>query len=264
MSNVKVLSNDDNHVGQSSPISFSGQNPATDDKIPRAFICPLTLNVMQDPVMDAYGSTYERSAIVEWLAVNNTSPVTRQPLAKDHLVPNRALRDLIYSFMGPQWSLNAEKEIQPIPEKHRPVVPVPAPPATSTNRDWRGIIDSFLEEISRAVGKNIRLNDQGICAFTYEHLTIVIEVPQSVGSFFLYTELKTDPRKRAQVLQKAMALNYLQQETRGGCMGWDKVNDELMFSYSDRVNEINATDFRNILENYIDTALSTSKIFKEM
>jgi len=125
----------------------------------------------------------------------------------------------------------------------------------------RKTIDSYLAEISGAVGKNIRLNDQGICAFTYEHLTIVIEVPESVGSFFVYTSLINANQfdDAVSLYKKALQLNYLQQETRGGCLSIDPVNDEIMFSYTDRIAEVNSTDFRNILENFIETALNMSK-----
>jgi len=124
--------------------------------------------------------------------------------------------------------------------------------------EYRKSVDSFLAEISSAVGKNIRLNDQGICAFTYEQLTIVIEVPESVGSFFIYTSLANmaQAKNGSSLMEKCLRLNYLQQETRGGCLSLDPINNEVMFSYTDRINEINSTDFRNILENFIDTSLN--------
>ena len=58
-----------------------------------ALRCPITLEVMQDPVVDHEGNSYERSAIEQWLTTHDTSPVTRNPLSRQHLVPNRALRD---------------------------------------------------------------------------------------------------------------------------------------------------------------------------
>jgi hypothetical protein len=124
----------------------------------------------------------------------------------------------------------------------------------------RKIIDSFLAEIGSAVGKNIRLNENGISAFTYDHLTFVIEVPENVSSFFIYTTLMalTQCNHAENAMKKILQLNYLQQETRGGCIALDPMNDDIIFSYSDRVNEINGTEFRNILENFIDTALNLS------
>ena len=60
--------------------------------------CPITGEVMTDPVVDPEGNSYERSAIVAWLAQNPTSPVTRSPLRPAQLVPNRALREAIESI----------------------------------------------------------------------------------------------------------------------------------------------------------------------
>ena len=57
--------------------------------------CPITKAPLKDPVMDPEGNTYEKSAILEWLAAHGTSPITRTPLAPSQLIPNRALKDLI-------------------------------------------------------------------------------------------------------------------------------------------------------------------------
>lgn len=41
--------------------------------------CPLTLNVMEHPVVGSDGQTYERRAIERWCEEKKTSPITRQP-----------------------------------------------------------------------------------------------------------------------------------------------------------------------------------------
>ncbi|MES2663400.1 MAG: CesT family type III secretion system chaperone, partial [Pseudomonadota bacterium] len=117
-----------------------------------------------------------------------------------------------------------------------------------------------------SVGKSIRLNEQGISAFTYEDLTIVIEVPEAIPSFFVYTKLFAMPQSNNPkvLMTKLLQMNYLQQETRGGCIALDPMSDEVFFSYSDRVNEVNVTDFRNILENFIDTAINLVKTIQEL
>eukprot|EP00158_Paraphelidium_tribonemae_P006718 Partr_v1_DN27948_c0_g1_i2_m11128 putative domain containing protein len=57
--------------------------------------CPITKLPFVDPVMDPEGNTFEKSAILEWLAIHGTSPITRSPLNSHQLVPNRAIRDMI-------------------------------------------------------------------------------------------------------------------------------------------------------------------------
>ena len=39
---------------------------ASSARVPKGFICPLTMEVMFDPVLDAEGNTYERLAVLEW------------------------------------------------------------------------------------------------------------------------------------------------------------------------------------------------------
>lgn len=43
-------------------------------------ICPITLDILRDPVIAGDGHIYERVAIVRWIEEHGTSPLTRQPL----------------------------------------------------------------------------------------------------------------------------------------------------------------------------------------
>ena len=67
---------------------------------PEAFICPITDEIMQDPVVDGEGVSYERAAITRWLALHQTSPVTRKPLTIARLIPNLALKELIQNHQN--------------------------------------------------------------------------------------------------------------------------------------------------------------------
>ena len=58
---------------------------------PSPLLCPITYEIMRDPVVDPDGYSYERSAIELWLRTDQTSPVTRNPLTASMLIPNRAL-----------------------------------------------------------------------------------------------------------------------------------------------------------------------------
>jgi hypothetical protein len=66
------------------------------DNIPDEFICPITLEVMEDPVICNDGYTYERSAIES--ITGNISPMTRQEIDKTNLIPNRALKNCILRY----------------------------------------------------------------------------------------------------------------------------------------------------------------------
>uniref|UniRef100_A0A5B7AI49 RING-type E3 ubiquitin transferase n=1 Tax=Davidia involucrata TaxID=16924 RepID=A0A5B7AI49_DAVIN len=78
--------------------------------IPNEFLCPITLEIMTDPVIIATGQTYERESIQQWLDSNHrTCPKTGQTLAHLSLAPNFALRNLIL-----QW---CEKNNFQLPKK---------------------------------------------------------------------------------------------------------------------------------------------------
>ncbi|PHT67458.1 hypothetical protein T459_26945 [Capsicum annuum] len=63
------------------------------------FRCPITLEIMSDPVTIASGHTYDRSSILKWFrAGNSTCPKTGERLTSIDLVPNLALKFLIKQY----------------------------------------------------------------------------------------------------------------------------------------------------------------------
>jgi hypothetical protein len=62
------------------------------------FLCPITLEIMNDPVICEDGYTYERSVIMS--IQNSISPITGQPIDKSRLIPNRALKSVIDRFLS--------------------------------------------------------------------------------------------------------------------------------------------------------------------
>jgi hypothetical protein len=60
-----------------------------------AFVCPITCDVMNEPVVAADGNSYEASVILQWLKTRDTSPLTNEPLPHNEVVPNIALRHAI-------------------------------------------------------------------------------------------------------------------------------------------------------------------------
>ncbi|GKV34996.1 hypothetical protein SLEP1_g43322 [Rubroshorea leprosula] len=91
-------------------------------EIPMHFLCPISLQLMRDPVIVSTGITYDREHIEKWLfsCKNNTCPVTKQVLSDPDLTPNHTLRRLIQGWC----TLNASRGIERIP--------TPKPPADKT------------------------------------------------------------------------------------------------------------------------------------
>lgn len=87
-------------------VLFGSSTPKSDERrrktapsdinIPADFRCPITLELMRDPVVVATGQTYDQESINRWIeSGHNTCPKTGQTLAHTSLIPNRALRNLI-------------------------------------------------------------------------------------------------------------------------------------------------------------------------
>ena len=68
----------------------------SNNQIPQEYICPITLSLMDDPVICSDGYTYERSSILQLR--NSISPITRQFIDKNNIIPNRAIKDSIERF----------------------------------------------------------------------------------------------------------------------------------------------------------------------
>ena len=67
-------------------------------EVPREFLCSISYEIMEDPVVCADGHTYDRSHIEKWLQNNDTSPLTGLILPDTSLKPNHALRSLIETY----------------------------------------------------------------------------------------------------------------------------------------------------------------------
>ncbi|GLT47689.1 hypothetical protein SLA2020_213640 [Shorea laevis] len=91
-------------------------------EIPNYFICPISLQIMKDPVTVVTGITYDRDSIEHWLFTtrNNTCPVTKQPLPRDSdLTPNHTLRRLIQAWCTENASLGVDRIPTPKPSLDR-------------------------------------------------------------------------------------------------------------------------------------------------
>ena len=59
------------------------------------FVCPISLEVMREPVLAKDGHTYELDMIRDWIERSGVSPYTRETLRVDDCVPNLTMKELI-------------------------------------------------------------------------------------------------------------------------------------------------------------------------
>ncbi|RCV14797.1 hypothetical protein SETIT_3G007200v2 [Setaria italica] len=87
-------------------------------EVPCYFLCPISLQMMRDPVTLPSGITYDRDGIERWLLTAGTCPLTKQPVPADcEPTPNHTLRRLIQS-----WSaLHAAAGVERVPTPKPPI-----------------------------------------------------------------------------------------------------------------------------------------------
>ncbi|CAJ2670317.1 unnamed protein product [Trifolium pratense] len=67
--------------------------------VPEVFRCPISLELMKDPVIISTGQTYDGACIKKWLdAGHRTCPITQQIISSLILIPNHALYSLISNW----------------------------------------------------------------------------------------------------------------------------------------------------------------------
>ncbi|GAB4838700.1 U-box domain-containing protein 26 [Ancistrocladus abbreviatus] len=136
-------------------------------QIPYHFRCPISLELMRDPVTVCTGQTYDRASIESWVATGNTTcPVTRAPLTDFTLIPNHTLRRLIQDWCVANRSFGVER----IPTPKQPADPSmirslvsqassessPMPNRISALRRLRGLARDSDKNLSVIASLNVR------------------------------------------------------------------------------------------------------------
>ena len=68
--------------------------------IPAEFLCPISKEIMKDPVLAFDGQNYERTLIENYLKQHNKSPVTGDVAEHSFVIPNKVLKKRIDAFLN--------------------------------------------------------------------------------------------------------------------------------------------------------------------
>ncbi|KAG9156233.1 hypothetical protein Leryth_022122 [Lithospermum erythrorhizon] len=89
---------------------FKEGNISLELSIPTHFRCPISLDLMKDPVTLSTGITYDRESIEKWTDSGNlTCPVTHQMLHDLNMIPNHFLRKMIQDWCVEHQSHGIER-----------------------------------------------------------------------------------------------------------------------------------------------------------
>lgn len=112
---------------------------------PRHIVCPITMEIMKEPVVVQNGDSYEKVAIERWFASNNTLPLTGESITNKTLFPNRSLKIYI------SWWLT--RNPQPVPTQFDdnpcPILSPTTKPRPQSPRQFTGILSAAQRVLSR-------------------------------------------------------------------------------------------------------------------
>ncbi|CAL9224610.1 unnamed protein product [Arabidopsis halleri] len=101
-------------------ISWPESEPESEITIPPEFQCPISIDLMKDPVIISTGITYDRESIETWISSGNkTCPVTNTVLTTFDQIPNHTIRKMIQGWCVEKGS----PLIQRIPTPRVPLMP---------------------------------------------------------------------------------------------------------------------------------------------
>jgi hypothetical protein len=90
--------------------------------IPNEFICPISMDIMKDPVICEDGYSYEKNNIINWLKRSGTSPMTREKMSLERILPNDSVKSAI-----DKWNKERNKKR---PKNNSNIKPVPSNPSS--------------------------------------------------------------------------------------------------------------------------------------
>jgi hypothetical protein len=96
--------NNSNNSSNKSGVGLGTTTTSTKSNIPSYFLCPITNQIMIDPVIDHEGNTYEHHAILRWLILyTNISPVTGNYITMEELKSDKLVKVAIDKARRDAW-----------------------------------------------------------------------------------------------------------------------------------------------------------------
>eukprot|EP00347_Sterkiella_histriomuscorum_P000049 403377379 len=87
-----ILSNNDSNMQ-----SLNQSSATTVDDL-ESFLCPISQQIMIEPVMTIYGHCFEKKVIIDWIQRKGTCPLTNQKLTVNDIFPAFALKSAIDEY----------------------------------------------------------------------------------------------------------------------------------------------------------------------
>lgn len=126
------------------------------------------------------------------------------------------------------------------------------------------VVRSFIAELGREIGiPDLELDEYGYCCFMLGEHVVNIETDDN-GIIFLYSNIGDLPEKgREAFYEMLLNANYFCQQTAGGTLGVDSQADIVLYMMQAHESSLDGTAFLQMLENFINTAVTWSERIKD-
>lgn len=234
------------------------------DHLTKQYTCPLTKDLMQDPMSDFEGNSYERAAILEYLKTHSTSPVTGNPLIVLHLTPNNALKEKIRYTMRLKNCLDSLV-------RNESESPQPAAKVSSrlNFNSLKEAIDAFVCDLnsgSPSISLST-LDSSGTTYGCYQGLEFRLEVPSGFSDNNLILQTWFEHSKRAAGINSRIVdwNKSLQQMGSGGKLTFRNLSGKYAFTLTksidvDKPNKIVFTSIRHSIEYFLEISIKIHNI----
>ncbi|XP_051147172.1 U-box domain-containing protein 43-like [Andrographis paniculata] len=224
-----------------------------------SFYCPITNEVMVDPVETPSGHTFERSAIEKWLSESKEPlcPFTSNPLDTSMLRPNKTLRQSIEEWkernamisiaaLKSKLSSGEEDEVLHCLEQLRDLCE-----QREIHREWL-VLDNYLlslVELLRVRNRDVRAGAlRVLCLLTKENEDAKGRISKVENSIQLIVQLLArSPGERK--LAVALLLELSKSELIRECIGKFQGCILLLVTMLNSTDDQAATDAQKVLEN---------------
>lgn len=230
------------------------------EAIAKKFKCPLTKEIIQEPLTDFEGNSYEREAILKYLQTHSTSPVTGAPLYACHLTANAALKDKIRCTLELKKTLDTlgaaqKKELKNAAKQNAAV--------KTKVKSLKESINNFITELnsgSPAISLSC-LDENGITNFSYLGIKCKLEVSE-VNYFSVETHFDHN-KKAANISTRLVEWNKALQEIGlGGKLTFRNVSGSFTFSFTKNLEpeDYKSRTLRYSIEYFLEFAIKLHNI----
>jgi hypothetical protein len=179
--------------------------------VPPLFLCPISLEMMRDPVTVCTGITYDRRPIQKWLAEGHTTcPTTMCHLENHILIPNLIVRRMIQSWVQENGSGSLPASAFGSPkrdtEKQRS--------GDCTHAEPERVL-SLLREIARG-GQGVRNAAKCLGALAKERVEYRTCIDELGGTLLLVSLLSPEMHEDCEACEEVLGVLVMLAQCRGG------------------------------------------------